>query len=53
MFTAVLLELVHSYIIATEIGNVANVVSACADQPQQTKQRQLFRIKWTIAEHIL
>jgi len=34
----------------TEIGNVANAVSTCAAQPQQTKQRQLFPIKWTIAE---
>jgi len=25
----------------------------CADQPQQTKSRQLFRIKWTTAEHSL
>ena len=39
--------------LATEMSNVASVVSACADQPLQTKSRQFFRIKCTIAEHNL
>jgi len=38
-------ELVQQFYHATERGNVANTVSACADQPKQTKQRRLFRIK--------
>jgi len=38
---------------AAEIGNVANAVSTSAAQPKQTKQRKLFPIKWTIAEHNL
>jgi len=38
-------EFVQQFYHATEIGNVANAVSACADQPQQTKHMQLFRTK--------
>jgi len=30
-------QLVQQFYHATEIGNVANAASACADQPQQTK----------------
>jgi len=30
-------ELVKQFYHAREIANVANAVSACADQPQQTK----------------
>jgi len=30
-------ELVQQFYHGTEIGNVANAVCACADQPQQTK----------------
>jgi len=33
MLTAAIFELVQQFYHATEIGNVANVVSACADQP--------------------
>ena len=44
-------ELVQQFYHATEYGNVTNMVNACADQPQQTKQRQLFRMKLIIAEH--
>jgi len=33
MLTAAIFELVQQFHHATEIGNVANVVSACADQP--------------------
>jgi len=33
---------VQQFYHATEFGNVANAVSTCADQPLQTKQRQLF-----------
>jgi len=51
MLKTAVFELVQQFCHATEIGNVANAVSACADQPYQTKQRQLFRIKRTIAEH--
>jgi len=39
-----LFELVQQFYHATEICNVANAVSACADQPHQTKQRRLFQI---------
>jgi len=45
MLTTAVFELVQQFYHATEIGNVANAFSACADQPQQTKQRQLFGIK--------
>jgi len=44
---------VQQFYHATEIGVVASAVSACVDQPQQTKQRQLIWIKWIIAEHNL
>jgi len=33
MLTAAIFELVKQFYHATEIGNVANAVSACADQP--------------------
>jgi len=46
--TTAVFELVQQFYHATEIGNAATAVSA--DQPQQTKQRQLFPIKF-IAEH--
>jgi len=45
MLTTAVYELVQQFYHAAEIGNVAHVVSACAEQPQQAKQRQLFRIK--------
>jgi len=45
MLTAAVYELVQPFYRATEIVNVPNGVSACADQPEQTKERQLFRIK--------
>ena len=53
MLTTDVFELLQQFYYATEIGrpNAANAVSACPDQPQQTKEMQLFRIKWTIAEH--
>ena len=53
VLTTAVFELVQQFFHATEIGNVANALSVCADHPQQTKERQLFRIKWTIAEHNL
>jgi len=53
MLTTAIFELVQQFYHATEFGNLANAVSTCAAQPLQTKQRQLFRIKWTIAEHNL
>jgi len=53
MLKTAVFELVQQIYHATELCNVANAVSACADQPQQTKSTQLFRIKWTIAEHNL
>jgi len=34
---------VQQFYHATEIGNVANAVSACTAQLLQTKQRQFFR----------
>ena len=37
MLTTAVFELVQQFYHATEIANVANGVSACADQPQQTK----------------
>jgi len=37
MLTTVLFELVQQLYHATEIGNVANAVRACADQPEQKK----------------
>jgi len=33
MLTTVVFELVQQFYHATEIGSVANAVSACADQP--------------------
>jgi len=45
MLTSAVLELVQQFYHATEIGNVANAVSACDDQPEQTKYMGLFRIK--------
>jgi len=33
MLTTAVLELVQQFHYATEIGNVANAVSACPDQP--------------------
>jgi len=33
MLSTVVFEIVQQFYSATEIGNVANVVSACADQP--------------------
>jgi len=51
MLKTAVFELLLEFYHATEIGNVANAVGVCADQLQQTKQRHLFRIKWTIAEH--
>jgi len=37
MLTSAVFELVQQLYHATEIGNVANAVSACDDQPEQTK----------------
>jgi len=37
MLTAAVFELVQQFYHATEIGNIANGVSACADQPYRTK----------------
>jgi len=37
MLKTAVFELVQQFYHATEIGNVVNAVSACADQPQQTK----------------
>jgi len=37
MLTTSVFELVQQFHHATEIGNVTNRVSACADQPYQTK----------------
>jgi len=37
MLTTAVFELVQQFYHATEFGNVANAVSARADQPQQTK----------------
>jgi len=37
MLTTAVFELVQQFYHATEIGNAANVVRACTDQPQQTK----------------
>jgi len=51
VLTTAVFKLVQQFYHATEIGNVANAVSACADQPYQKKKGQLFRMKWTIAEH--
>jgi len=45
MLKTAVFELVQLIYYATEISNVANGVSACADQPQQTKKTQLFRRK--------
>jgi len=53
MLTTSVFELVQQLYRAIEIANVANGVSACADQPWQTRSRQLFPIRWTIAEHNL
>jgi len=33
MLTTIVFELVQQFYQATEFGNVANAVSACADQP--------------------
>jgi len=35
--TTAVFELMQQFYHATEFGNIANTVSACADQPQQTK----------------
>jgi len=53
MSTTAVFELVQQFYHAAKIGNVANKVSACSDQPLQTKYRQFLRMKWTIAEHYL
>ena len=45
MFKKALFELVQQFYHATELANAATAVSACAGQPLQTKQRQLFRMK--------
>jgi len=37
MLTTAVFELMQQFYHATEVGNIANAVSACADQPQQTK----------------
>jgi len=37
MLTTPVFEFVQQFYHATEIGYVANAVSACADQPQQKK----------------
>ena len=37
MLTTAVFELVQQFYHATEIGDVANAVNACSDQPQQTK----------------
>jgi len=44
MLKTAVFELVQQFCHATEIGDVVNAVSACADEPQQTKLRQLFPI---------
>jgi len=45
MLKTAVFELVQQFYHATEFGNIANTVSACGDQTQQTKERQLFRMK--------
>ena len=45
MLTTAVFEIVQQLYHAAGIRNLANAVSPCADQPQQTKLRQLFRIK--------
>jgi len=40
-------ELVQQFYHATEIGNVANAVSTCADQPYQIKQKAIVSNKLT------
>jgi len=37
MLTSAVSELVQQFYHATEIGNVASGISACADQPLETK----------------
>ena len=37
MLKTAVFELMQQFYHATEVGNIANTVSACADQPQQTK----------------
>jgi len=37
MLTTAVFELVQQFYHVTETGNVPSAVSACADQPQQTK----------------
>jgi len=37
MLTTAVFELTQLFYHATEIADVANALSACADQPQQTK----------------
>ena len=37
MLTTAVFELLEQFYHATAIRNVANAVSACADQPKQTK----------------
>jgi len=53
MLTTTVFEIVQHFYHGTENGNVTNAVSACADQSLKTKLRQLFCIKWTMAEHNL
>jgi len=42
MLTTAVFELVQQFYHATEIGNAANAVNACADQPQLTKKEKCF-----------
>jgi len=44
--TTAVFDLVLHFYHGTEIGDVANAVSACADQPKQTNKRQLFRMNY-------
>jgi len=37
MLTTAVFELMQQFYHTTEFGNIANTVSACADQTQQTK----------------
>ena len=38
-------EIMQQFCHATQFGKIAHGVGACANQPQETKYRQLFRIK--------
>jgi len=40
MSTNTVFELVQQFYHATEIGNVANAVSACVDQPYMSRQNK-------------